>query len=178
MLNSLIRIAVLILKEQTRSTETAVESFSPAAPFSYSFLDDRFKQVYIGEQKIEQVLTLFSGLTIFIACLGLFGLATFTAEQRTKEIGLRKVLGASASSVVALLSLDFLKPIVIALALASPVAWWAMNQWLKEFAYKVTVDWCFFALAGLLAIGIALLTVSFQSIKAPLTNPIKSLCSE
>ncbi|UPK71974.1 ABC transporter permease [Chitinophaga filiformis] len=154
------------------------ESFSPAAPFSYSFLDDRFKQVYVGEQKIEQVLTLFSGLTIFIACLGLFGLATFTAEQRTKEIGVRKVLGASGGSVVALLSLDFLKPIVIALMLASPAAWWGMNQWLKEFAYKVTIDWWFFALAGLLAIGIALLTVSFQSIKAALTNPIKSLRSE
>lgn len=154
------------------------ESFSPAAPFSYSFLDDRFKQVYLGEQKIEQVLTLFSGLTIFIACLGLFGLATYTAEQRTKEIGVRKVLGASVGSVVALLSLDFLKPILVALVLASPAAWWGMNQWLKEFAYKVTVDWWFFALAGLMAIGIALLTVSFQSIKAALTNPIKSLRSE
>ncbi|SHN12982.1 ABC transporter permease [Chitinophaga sp. CF418] len=154
------------------------ESFSPAAPFSYSFLDDRFKQVYLGEQKIEQVLTLFSGLTIFIACLGLFGLATYTAEQRTKEIGVRKVLGASVGSVVALLSQDFLKPIVIALVLASPVAWWGMDQWLKEFAYKVTIDWWFFALAGLLAIGIALLTVSYQSIKAALTNPIKSLRNE
>jgi putative ABC transport system permease protein len=154
------------------------ESFSPGAPFSYSFLDDRFGQVYVSEQKIEQVLTLFSSLTIFIACLGLFGLATFTAEQRTKEIGVRKVLGASVGSVVALLSRDFIKLILIAMTLASPIAWWGMNQWLKEFAYKITIDWWIFALAGLLAVGIALLTVSFQSIKAALMNPVKSLRSE
>jgi len=154
------------------------QSFSPAAPFSYSFLNDRFEHVYLSEQKIEQVLTLFSSLTIFIACLGLFGLTTYTAEQRTKEIGVRKVLGASVSSVVALLSKDFLKLIVIALMLASPIAGWCMNQWLKGFAYKITIDWWIFALAGLLAVGIALLTVSFQSIKAALTDPIKSLRSE
>lgn len=154
------------------------ESFSPAAPFSYSFLDDRFAQIYLSEQKIEQVLSLFSGLTIFIACLGLFGLATYTAEQRTKEIGVRKVLGASVSSVVALLSKDFLKLILISLLLAIPIAWWGMDQWLNEFAYKVTIDWWIFALAGLLAVGIALLTVSFQSIKAALTDPVKSLRSQ
>ncbi|QIP15658.1 helix-turn-helix domain-containing protein [Spirosoma aureum] len=153
-------------------------SFSPVAPFSYSFLDDRFAQVYVAEQKIEQVLTLFSSLTIFIACLGLFGLATYTAEQRTKEIGVRKVLGASVGSVVALLSKDFLKLILIALVLASPIAWWGMTHWLNEFAYKVTLDWWIFALAGLLAVGIALLTVSFQSIKAALMNPVKSLRSD
>jgi putative ABC transport system permease protein len=154
------------------------ESFSPAAPFSYSFLDDRFEHVYLSEQKTEQVLTLFSSLTIFIACLGLFGLATYTAEQRTKEIGIRKVLGASVGNVVSLLSKDYLKLILIALLLASPIAGWGMNQWLNEFAYKITIDWWIFALAGLLAVGIALLTVSFQSIKAALTNPIKSLRSE
>jgi putative ABC transport system permease protein len=141
-------------------------------------LDDRFQQVYVSEQKIEQVLTLFSSLTIFIACLGLFGLATYTAEQRTKEIGVRKVLGASVGSVVALLSKDFIKLILIALVLASPIAWWGMSQWLNGFAYKVTIDWWIFALAGLLAVGIALLTVSFQSIKAALMNPVKSLRSE
>lgn len=154
------------------------ESFGPAAPFTYSFLDNRFEQAYRDEQKIGQVLTLFSGLTIFIACLGLFGLATYTAEQRTKEIGVRKVLGASISSLIALLSRDFLKLVVIALLLASPVAWWAMNQWLQDFAYKIDIDWWLFALAGLLAVGIALLTVSFQSIKAALVNPVKSLRSE
>lgn len=154
------------------------ESFSSAAPFSYSFLDDRFEQVYLSEQKTEQILTLFSSLTIFIASLGLFGLTAFTTEQRTKEIGLRKVLGASVASLVALLSKDFLKLILIAFVIASPIAWWGMNQWLNDFAYKVTIDWWVFALAGLLAVGIALLTVSFQSIKAALTNPVKILRSE
>ena len=176
--NILVKTRTGNLPQFLASLKQQWESFSPAAPFSYSFLDDRFKRVYLSEQKIEQVLTLFSSLTIFIACLGLLGLATYTAEQRTKEIGVRKVLGASISSVVALLSKDFLKPIVIALVLATPIAWWGMNQWLKEFAYRVTIDWWIFALAGLLAVGIALLTVSFQSIKAALTNPIKSLRSE
>lgn len=176
--NILVKTRTEKLPELLASLKQQWASFSPAAPFSYSFLDDRFAQVYVGEQKIEQVLTLFSSLTIFIACLGLFGLATYTAEQRTKEIGVRKVLGASVGSVVALLSRDFLKLILIALILASPFAWWGMNQWLKDFAYKVTIDWWIFVLAGLLAVGIALLTVSFQSIKAALTNPVKSLRSE
>ena len=176
--NILVKTRTDKLPQFLASLKQQWESFSPAAPFSYSFLDDRFEQVYLGEQKIEQVLTLFSSLTIFIACLGLFGLTTYTAEQRTKEIGVRKVLGASVGSVVALLSKDFLKPILMALILASPFAWWGMNQWLTEFAYKITIDWWIFALAGLLVVGIALLTVSFQSIKAALTNPVKSLRSE
>ncbi|WP_227686967.1 ABC transporter permease [Spirosoma arboris] len=176
--NILVKTRTDKLPEFLASLKQQWESFAPTAPFSYSFLDDRFEQVYVSEQKIEQILTLFSSLTIFIACLGLFGLATYTAEQRTKEIGVRKVLGASVGSVVALLSKDFLKLVLIALVLASPIAWWGMNQWLKEFAYKVTIDWWIFALAGLLAIGIALLTVSFQSIKAALVNPVKSLRSE
>ena len=176
--NILVKTRTDKLPQFLASLKQQWESYSPAAPFSYSFLDDRFEQVYVSEQKIEQVLTLFSSLTILIACLGLFGLATYTAEQRTKEIGVRKVLGASVASVVALLSKDFLKLILIALVLASPIAWWGMNQWLEEFAYKVTIDWWIFALAGLLAVGIALLTVSFQSIKTALMNPVKSLRSE
>ncbi len=176
--NILVKTRTDKLPQLLASMKQQWESFAPAAPFSYSFLDDRFEQVYISEQKTEQVLTLFSSLTIFIACLGLFGLTTYTAEQRTKEIGVRKVLGASVTSVLALLSRDFLKPILIALILASPVAWWGINQWLREFAYKVTVDWSIFALAGLVTVGIALLTVSFQSIKAALMNPVKSLRSE
>ncbi|WP_370636611.1 FtsX-like permease family protein [Spirosoma sp. KNUC1025] len=176
--NILLKTRTNNLPQLLASLKQQWESYSPGAPFSYSFLDDRFEQVYLGEQKIEQVLTLFSSLTIFIACLGLFGLATYTAEQRRKEIGVRKVLGASVVSVVSLLSKDFLKLILIALVLASPIAWWGMTQWLKEFAYKVRLDWWIFALAGLLAIVIALLTVSFQSIKAALMNPVKSLRSE
>ena len=121
---------------------------------------------------------MFAGLAILVACIGLFGLATFTAEQRTKEIGVRKVLGASVVSIVALLSTDFLKLVIVAIVVASPVAWYAMNRWLNDFAYKIDIEWWVFALAGLLAVGIALLTVSFQSIKAALMNPAKSLRTE
>ncbi|AKD57627.1 ABC transporter permease [Spirosoma radiotolerans] len=151
---------------------------APEAPFTYSFLDERFNDTYRTEQKIGQILGLFAGLTIFVACLGLFGLATFMAEQRTKEIGVRKVLGASVASIVALLSKDFLKLVGVAIVLSVPVAWYVMNRWLQDFAYKIELSWWVFALAGVLAVSIALLTVSFQSVKAALMNPVKSLRSE
>ena len=154
------------------------EQLTTDAPFTYSFLDQRFNETYLAEQKIGRILGLFAGLTIFVACLGLFGLATFTAEQRTKEIGVRKVLGASVGSIVGLLSKDFLKLVLVAIVIASPLAWWAMTKWLQSFAYKIDIDWWMFAGAGLLAVAIALLTVSFQSIKAALMNPVKSLRSE
>nr|WP_293836332.1 ABC transporter permease [uncultured Arsenicibacter sp.] len=154
------------------------QQLMPDAPFTYSFLDERFANTYRAEQKTGLILGLFSGLTIFIACLGLFGLAMFTAEQRQKEIGVRKVLGASVMSVVALLSADFLKLVGIALVLAIPIAWYAMSVWLQDFAYRIELDWWLFALAGVLAIVIALATVSLQSIKAALVNPIRSLKSE
>ncbi|GAB3798982.1 ABC transporter permease [Spirosoma humi] len=151
---------------------------APEAPFTYSFLDERFNDTYRTEQKIGQILGLFAGLTIFVACLGLFGLATFMAEQRTKEIGVRKVLGASVTSIVTLLSKDFLKLVGVAILLAIPVAWYVMDRWLQDFAYKIELSWWVFALAGVLAVSIALLTVSFQSVKAALMNPVKSLRSE
>ncbi len=121
---------------------------------------------------------IFAGLAVVIACLGLFGLAAFTTIQRTKEIGVRKVLGASVLSIVSLLSKDFVKLVGIAIVIASPLAWYGMNQWLSDFAYKVNIEWWVFLLAGALAVGVALLTVSFQSIKAALTNPVKSLRAE
>ena len=148
------------------------------APFTYSFLDERFMDTYRAEQRTGSILGIFAALTIFVACLGLFGLATFTAEQRTKEIGVRKVLGASVGSIVGLLSKDFLRLVLIAMVLASPIAWWVMTRWLQDFAYRIDIEWWMFAGAGLLAVGIALLTVSFQSIKAALMNPVKSLRSE
>ncbi len=148
------------------------------SPFAYSFLNERFNTVYQSEQRVGHLFGIFAGLTVIISCLGLFGLAMFTAQQRTKEIGVRKVLGASVVSVVALLSKDFLKLVVVAIVIASPIAWYAMNRWLQDFAYKIDLSWWVFALAGFLAIGIALLTVSFQSIKAALMNPVKSLRSE
>lgn len=160
------------------SLKTHWTKLAPDAPFTYSFLDDRFLATYKAEQKIGRILGIFAGLTIFVACLGLFGLAMFTANQRQKEIGVRKVLGASVTNVIVLLSTDFLKLVAVALLLASPVAWYAMTQWLHGFAYRITIEWWMFALAGVLSIAVALLTVSFQSVKAALTNPVTSLRSE
>ena len=158
--------------------ETKWKEVAPGQPFSYAFLEDSFDAMYRAEQRIGTIALTFALLAILIACLGLFGLAAFMAEQRTKEIGVRKVLGASVFSIVGLLSKDFLRLVLIAIVVASPIAWWAMNQWLKDFAYKIDIEWWYFALAGLLAVGIALLTVSFQSIKAALMDPVKSLRSE
>jgi putative ABC transport system permease protein len=154
------------------------DGFRPDMPFSYTFLDERFNETFKAEQKTGQILGTFAGLTIFVACLGLFGLATFTAEQRTKEIGVRKVLGASVAGIVALLSKDFLKLIGVAMIVATPAAWWLMDRWLQEFAYKIDVSWWMFAVAGLLSIVVALCTISYQSVKAALMNPVKSLRSE
>ncbi|WP_420148482.1 ABC transporter permease [Spirosoma sp.] len=150
----------------------------PEKPFVYQFLDDTFNRTYQTEVRTGQVFGWFAALAILISGLGLFGLATFTAEQRNREIGIRKVLGASVVSVVMLLSTDFLKLVLIALVIASPIAWYVMSQWLQDFAYKIGIDWWVFAAAGLLSIGIALLTVSFQSVRAALMNPVKSLRSE
>lgn len=134
--------------------------------------------MYRSETLVNSLITYFGLLAVLISCLGLFGLATFTAEQRIKEIGVRKVLGASVGSIVSLLSKDFLKLVLIAIVITSPLAWYAMNQWLQAFAYRIDIAWWMFALAGLLVVLIALLTVSFQSVKAALTNPVKSLRSE
>lgn len=147
-------------------------------PFAYSFLNERFNKMYESEQRVGKLFGIFAGLAVMIACLGLFGLAAFTTIQRTKEIGVRKVLGASVLSIVSLLSKDFVKLVGIAIVIASPLAWYGMNQWLSDFAYKIDIEWWVFLLAGVLAVGVALLTVSFQSIKAALVNPVKSLRSE
>ena len=152
--------------------------YFPGNPFEYYFADENYNKQYQTEQQYGRIFTVAAGLAILIACLGLFGLAAFTAEQRTKEIGVRKVLGASVASIVTLLSKDFLKLVLIAIVIASPIAWWAMNKWLQGFAYKIDIEWWVFVGAGLLAVGIALLTVSFQSVRAALMNPVKSLRSE
>ncbi|WP_232074198.1 ABC transporter permease [Spirosoma aureum] len=165
-------------KEALVSLEKVCKELNPRFPFTYQFSDQEFTRLYQSEQMASQLANYFAILAIFISCLGLFGLATFTAEQRTKEIGVRKVLGASVTSVVTLLSRDFLKPVLIAILCTTPVAWYAMSQWLESFAYKIDIEWWMFALAGSIAIGIALLTIGFQSIKAALMNPVKSLRSE
>lgn len=154
------------------------KTVSTDAPFSYSFMDDRFNRMYLAEQRIGKIIATFAFLAIFIACIGLIGLATFMAQQRTKEIGIRKVLGASPIQLVNLLSKDFLKLVLIAFVIATPIAWLAMGKWLENFAYRVELEWWMFVGAGVAALGIAFLTVSWQSVRAALVNPIESLKSE
>lgn len=150
----------------------------PNAPFSFDFLDQSFARMYRSEARMGSVLSIFTALALFIGCLGLFALAAFTADRRTKEIGIRKVLGASVAGITGLLAKDFLKLVVAAIAIASPVAWYFMDQWLADFAYHIDMEWWMFAGAGLAAVAIAFLTVGFQSVKAALANPMKSLRSE
>ncbi|MBC3786953.1 ABC transporter permease [Spirosoma utsteinense] len=161
-----------------RQVESVWKRFFPQRPFDYQFLDTRFDRLYAREQTQQTLFTIFASVAILISCLGLFGLSMFMAEQRTKEIGIRKVLGASELSLVALFSQDFMKLVLVALLIASPVAWYAMHTWLSDFAYRTDIHWWVFLLAGGLTVGIALLTVSFQSVKAALMNPVKSLRSE
>lgn len=151
---------------------------APQRPFLYSFLDESFNKQYEADIRFGQVFSIFSGLAILIACLGLFGLATYSTKKRFKEIGVRKVLGASIGAIVTLLSSDFIKLVLIAILIASPIAWWAMNKWLQNFAYHIEIQWWMFVLAGTLALAIALLTVSFQAIKAAIANPVDSLRDE
>ncbi|RYC71077.1 ABC transporter permease [Spirosoma sordidisoli] len=160
------------------SAQRSWKQYNSGYPFEFSFLDDVFDNLYKSEQQTGLLFTLFSSIAILISCLGLFGLAAYTAQVRTREIGVRKVLGASISSVIQLLAKDFIKLVLIAIVIAIPVAWWTMNQWLQAFAYRIDLAWWMFGLAGLLALGVALLTVSFQSIKAALMDPVKSLRSE
>jgi putative ABC transport system permease protein len=153
-------------------------AFSPNQQFNYTFMNQDFDAVYRTEQRMGTIFVSFTTLAIVIACLGLFGLAAYAAEQRTKEIGIRKVLGASMSTIVQMLSKDFIKLVLIAIIIASPLAWWAMNKWLQDFAYRIHIQWWVLAIAGSGAILIAFITISFQSIKAALINPVKSLRSE
>ncbi|GAB3798999.1 ABC transporter permease [Spirosoma humi] len=173
-----VRVAAQQVPDALAYVSTVYKQVNPNQPFEYTFLDQTFAQQYQSDERKGNLFLAFSSLAIFIACLGLFGLATFTAEQRTKEVGVRKVLGASVTSLVALLSKDFLKLVLIAIVLATPLAWYVMSRWLEEFAYKIDIEWWMFVVAAVLAIGIALLTVSFQSVKAALMNPVKSLRSE
>jgi putative ABC transport system permease protein len=154
------------------------KQFSPNQQFSYSFMEQDFDATYRSEQRLGTLFISFSTLAILIACLGLFGLAAYAAEQRTKEMGIRKVLGASVSGIVGMLSMDFIKLVFISILIASPLAWYFMNKWLQDFAYRTEFHWWILAIAGVVAILIAFVTISFQSIKAALANPVKSLRSE
>jgi putative ABC transport system permease protein len=161
-----------------RQIEDKWRSMAPGQPFSYSFMDDDFNAQYKAEQRMGGISLSFSLLAICIACLGLFGLAAYAAEQRTREIGIRKVLGATVTNIVGLLSRDFLLLVLIAALMAFPFSWWAMHRWLQDFAYRISIGWQVFGLAAVLAVGIALCTISWQAFRAALANPVRSLRSE
>lgn len=176
------RVILKIDMSQAQKAIAAVEStwkkHFPDVFFEYDFVDKRLGEQYAAEARFSKIFLYFSILSVLIACLGLYGLTSFATEQRTKEIGIRKVLGASIFSVTTLITKDFIKLVVIAIVIASPIAWYFMNQWLQDFSYKIDMQWWFFVIAGIVAVAIALLTVSYQAIKAALMNPVKSLKSE
>jgi len=176
--SALIRIERDKTQQALAELEAICKKLNPQFSFEYQFADEDYQNLYKSEQVINRLADYFSFLAIFISCLGLLGLAIFTAEQRTKEIGIRKVVGASVSSVVIMLSKEILKLITISSVIASPVAWVAMNKWLQNYAYRINISWWVFLVAGVGAMVITLLTVSVQSIKAAIANPVKSLRTE
>lgn len=165
-------------KEAIKAAEKLWAEFIPTRPLEYHFLNETYDRLYNSEQRIATLFNAFAIVAIFVSCLGLFGLAAFAAEQRTKEIGIRKVLGASVSSITMLLSSDFLKLVGIAFIVASPLSYYFMNKWLQDFAYHINIEWWFYVIIGLLIIAVAIVTVGYQSIRAALTNPVKSLKAE
>ncbi len=166
------------LQDHIASLKSAWKSVAGDQDFEYSFLDDSLNAAYQQEQRLSKMVNYASLLSILIACMGLFGLATLVVVRRTKEIGIRKVLGADVSKIVVLLSKDFIVLVIVASLIAFPVAWWALQKWLQDFAYRISIPWLAFLGAALLALIVALLTVSIQAIKAALTNPVKSLRTE
>lgn len=166
------------ISENLTVTESIFKKYNSEYPFSYQFVDQEYAKKFNDEKRTGKLAGLFTILTIFISCLGLFGLASYMAENRIKEIGIRKVLGASISNISTLLSKEFLKLVLLAFFIALPISWYFMHKWLKEFDYRITMSWWIFALAGILALGISLLTVSYQAIKAASANPVKSLKTE
>jgi putative ABC transport system permease protein len=177
-----VKVAVKINTADVKNTiafiTAAWNKFSPGYPLDYKFMDESYGKMYGAEEKLGSLIWIFTIMAIFIGCMGLFGLAAFSAEQRVKEIGIRKVLGASVFSITALLSKSFARLVLISSLIAFPIAWWAMNKWLEDFSYRVTIGWWVFVAAGLVALIIALITVSFEAIKAAVANPVKSLRTE
>jgi putative ABC transport system permease protein len=152
--------------------------FTPDYPIEYKFLDDNFEQMYLSEDKLKSLLWIFTSIAVFVGCLGLLGLAAYSAERRIKEVGIRKVLGASVTGVVVLLSKDFIKLVIISLLIASPLAYYLMHRWLEDFAYRINISWWIFAVAAVTAVGIAFITVGSQAIRSATNNPVKSLRME
>ncbi len=174
----IVRIKTTDVHQLITDIKSQWAGYNSPAPFSYSFLDDQFASLYSSEQRTGRIFTSFSIIAVIIASLGLFGLVAFMVRQRVKEIGIRKVLGASAGSITVMLSKEFLQLILIAALISYPVTWFAMNKWLQDFAYRINIEWWVFVLAGVIALLVAAITISFQSIKAALANPVKSLRSE
>ncbi|MDP9041625.1 MAG: FtsX-like permease family protein, partial [Bacteroidota bacterium] len=164
--------------DNLKKAEVIFKKYNPDYPFEYNFVDEEYASKFANEKRTGELAALFAGLTIFISCLGLFGLASFMAENRIREIGIRKVLGASVAGITRLLSKDFLKLVMISFIIASPVAWWAMNEWLQSYSYRIHISWGIFFLVFLISVAIALMTVGFQSVRAAMMNPAKSLRSE
>ncbi|SHN12181.1 ABC transporter permease [Chitinophaga sp. CF418] len=173
-----LRIKTDHLQKTIKELEQTWSTVAPHRPFLYSFLDESFNRQYKQDARFGELFAAFAGLTIFIACLGLFGLATYATEQRVKEIGVRKVLGASVTNIVQLLSSDFIKLVLVAILIATPVIWWAMQEWLQGYAYRITIQWWMIAMAGILAVVTAFLTVSLLAMKAAMMNPVKALRTE
>jgi ABC-type antimicrobial peptide transport system permease subunit len=178
------RVVLIRLKEGADLTRSLaamkpiVEKYDPAAPFDYRFVDDEFEKKFATENQVASLAGIFAGLAILISCLGLFGLTLFTAERRAKELSIRKVLGASVGNLWLLLSKEFFGLVAIACLIASPLAWWLMNNWLEKYEYRIEIGWWVFAMAGALGSSIALLTVSTQALKAAVTNPSERLRTE
>ena len=173
-----IKAAAKDIPKVIAATKSEWDKYNADFSFKYNFLDDKFQSLYESEERTGLLFNIFAAIAVFISCLGLFGLAAYTAQVRTKEIGVRKVLGAGVPAIIELLAKDFVKLVLIAILIATPVAWYLMNTWLEDFAYKININWSVFVIAGGAAILIALITISFQSIKAALANPVKSLRSE
>ena len=164
--------------EALSKIEAVFKKLVPAAPFDYKFADEEYARKFGEEERMGKLATFFAVLTLFISCLGIFGLASFVAEQRAKEIGIRKVLGASVANLWSLLSKEFAQLVIISCLIAAPIAYYFMSQWLQKYSYRTEISWWIFAVAGVGALAITLLTVSFQAIKAGVANPIKSLRME
>jgi putative ABC transport system permease protein len=166
------------IKQTLTTMETVWHKFLPNEPIDYAFMDDTFNALYKADIKTSKLIPAFSMIAIIISAMGLFGLTAFTVERKRKEIGVRKVLGASVGSITTLLSKEFVVLVCIAIMIASPIAWWVMNKWLEDFAYRININWSVFVFAGIIALFIALVTVSFQAVKAAVANPVKSLRTE
>jgi putative ABC transport system permease protein len=173
-----IKLSSSDMSKSVATIQAVWSNYFPNDPFNYFFLDDFYNGQYKADQQFGEVFTLFAMLAILIACFGLLGLSSYNILQRTKEVGIRKVLGASTQSVVYILSKDFLMLVLVAFVLAVPVTWFIMHKWLEDFAYRINIGWWVFAAAGMLSVLIALVTISFQAIKAAIANPVKSLRTE